>query len=336
MTKNNGANAPKGSARPEKAHALLPALQPLGAELVFLIVLEACMNCMTAFRDAMLAAFGRLDWLPISDGKIHRFHVPGDKPGSRNGWYVLWLDGIAAGCFGSWRTGSKIPWSSRELVDPREVELKRQRVEQVRRQWEAEQHQRQQAAAEHANRLWRNARRADPAHPYLATKGCRPHGLRQLRDVLLVPLYHAGKLVNVQRIGPDGTKRFLSGGKVKGCYSPLGIIVARQPLYFCEGWATGATIHEETGQPVACAMYAGNLLAVGEYLQCRHPEAMLIAAGDDDRQTEGNPGRTAALKAATALGCDLVLPQWPTDAPPTLSDFNDLANWRTAQWQHTR
>lgn len=284
------------------------------------------------FRDAMQASYGPLEWVPVPDGTLRRFHVPGDKAGTCNGWYVLHLDGIAAGAYGSWKdAGTWHQWSSREPANPLEAEQVRQRIEQARRQREAEQHQRQQAAAEYAARLWRDARRADPGHPYLAAKGSRPYNLRQRGDVLLVPLYHGGELVNLQRIGADGDKRFLSGGRVKGCYSPLGVIASGQPLYLCEGWATGATLHAETGHPVACAMNAGNLLEAGRHLQRRHPEAVLIVAGDDDRQTEGNPGRTSAIKAAAALGCGLVLPEWPTNAPATLSDFNDLRQWREAQ-----
>ena len=288
------------------------------------------MDCVTAFRDELQSVFGPLEWMPQADGGIHRFRVPGDRPGSHNGWYVLFPDGIASGCFGSWKAGSSHTWSSREPANPLEAEQVRQRIEQARQQREAEQHQRQQQAADYAARLWRDARRADPGHPYLAGKGCRPHTLRQRGDVLLVPLYHSGELVNLQRIGADGDKRFLSGGRVKGCYSPLGIIAAGQPLYLCEGWATGATLHAETGHPVACAMNAGNLLEAGRHLQRRHPEAVLIVAGDDDRQTEGNPGKTAAIVAAAGLGCGLILPPWPADAPPHLSDFNDLRQWREA------
>ncbi len=288
------------------------------------------MDCVTAFRDELQSVFGPLEWMPQADGGIHRFRVPGDRPGSQNGWYVLFADGIASGCFGSWKAGSSHTWSSREPANPLEAEQVRQRIEQARQQREAEQHQRQQQAADYAARLWRDARRADPGHPYLTAKGCRPYNLRQRGDVLLVPLYHGGELVNLQRIGADGQKRFLSGGRVKGCYSPLGIITAGQPLYLCEGFATGATLHAETGHPVACAMNAGNLLEAGRHLQRRHPEAVLIVAGDDDRRTEGNPGKTAAIVAAAGLGCGLILPPWPADAPLHLSDFDDLRQWREA------
>jgi putative DNA primase/helicase len=286
------------------------------------------MDGVIQFRDALQTAYGPLDWLPEPDGTIRRFHVAGDKQGSLNGWYLLFLDGIASGCFGSWKAGTSHTWSSRKPVDRLETQLINQRIEQAKRQREAEQHQRQQAAAENAKRLWRDARRADPAHPYLVAKGIKPHVLRQSGDVLLVPLTYGGQLVNIQRIKPDGDKRFLFGGMVKGACSVLRIIASGKPVYLCEGMATGVTINEETGAAVACAMNAGNLLPAGQRLQRQHPDAVLIVAGDDDRMTHGNPGRTAAIKAAAVLGCGVVFPDWPANAPQTLTDFNDLRQWQ--------
>lgn len=288
------------------------------------------MDCVSAFRDALQASYGPLNWLPVADGTIRRFHVPGDKAGTLNGWYVLHLDGIASGAFGSWKAGGSHTWSSRKPADPFEADLIARRIEQARRQREAEQHQRQQAAAIEAQRQWDASAPADPRHPYLIAKGCQPHGLRQLGGVLLIPLYLGRQLVNLQRIYPDSTKRFMPGGRVKGCYSPIGRLEPGQPLYVCEGWATGATIHEAKGAAVACAMNAGNLLEAGDYLRRAYPENPLIVAGDDDRQTEDNPGRTSAIKAAAALGCGLVLPPFPAGAPIELSDFNDLRQWREA------
>jgi putative DNA primase/helicase len=288
------------------------------------------MDCVSLFRDALQSTFGPLNWRPIADGSIHRFRVPEDKPGTLNGWYLLFVDGIASGAFGSWKAGESHTWSSRKPADRMEAQLITQRIEQAHRQREAEQQQRQQAAAEYAQRLWRGAGSADPAHPYLKAKVVPAFALRQSGGQLLVPLTRDGQLVNIQRIRPDGAKRFLAGGMVKGTCSPLGSITAGQHLYLCEGWATGATLHAATGAAVACAMNAGNLLAAGQRLQRQHPDAVLIVAGDDDRQTAGNPGRTAATTAAAALGCGLTFPDWPTHAPLTLSDFNDLRQWREA------
>ncbi|WP_423359074.1 toprim domain-containing protein [Pseudomonas citronellolis] len=305
MKIKNGALAPTGSACPEKVEIL--------------------------FREALQGAYGALDWRPLADGAIHRFHVPGDRQGSCNGWYVLFGDGTPAGAFGSWKAGEVHHWSSRGEVTALEVEQMRQRIEQARRQRDAEQHQRQQQASEYAGWRWDNARRADPAHPYLQAKRIRSYGLRQHRDELLVPLYLDGALVNLQRIGADGGKRFLRGGRITGCYSPLGSITPGRRLYVCEGWATGASIHESSGNPVACAMNAGNLKPVAMALRAKYGDLVeLVIAGDDDRQTLGNPGRTSATAAALAAGALVTFPDWPDDCPPTLSDFNDLTCWRLA------
>lgn len=278
------------------------------------------------FSDALQSVFGPLDFLPVPDGAIHRFRVPDDKPGTLNGWYILYLDGIASGAFGSWKTNGSSVWSSRAPVDYREAEQVRQRIEQARQQREAEQRKRQLDTATLAQRWWRDARRVDPGHPYLTAKGIRSHSLRQRNDELLVPLYAGGVLANLQRIAPDGGKRFLFGGRVKGTYSPLGRITPGRPLCICEGWATGATLHEN-GYTVACGMNSGNLKPVALALKAEHHSIEIIIAGDDDRRTEGNPGRTAANAAAIAVGGLVAFPDWPNSAPDTLTDFNDLYRW---------
>ncbi|WP_144572227.1 toprim domain-containing protein [Azomonas agilis] len=280
-----------------------------------------------AFKDALEAAFGRLDFVPMMDGHFHRFRVPEDKSGTRNGWYVGFLDNIASGAFGSWKLGQTGTWSSRQPADPIEAELIQQRIEQVKAQRQAEQQQRHQQAAEKARGIWQRALLANPNHAYLVAKKVSAYGLRQRGNTLLVPLIHNGQLVNLQFIQPDGCKRFLSGGQVKGCYSPMGVIAQGKPLYLCEGWATGATLHQYTGCPVACAMNAGNLLPAGQQLKARYPDLALIVAGDDDRLTDGNPGRMKANAAALALSAELVFPNFPADAPLSLTDFNDLALW---------
>jgi putative DNA primase/helicase len=285
------------------------------------------------FRDALQAVYGVLDWMPEPDGHIHRFRVPEDKPGSLNGWYVLYLDGIASGAFGSWKAGSASTWCSREPVDAREAAQIRERVELARRQREAEQRQRHERAAAKANNWWRNARRASPDHSYLVAKGVRSHGLRQRGAELLVPLYLDGQLVNLQRIAPDGEKRFLFGGRIKGTYSPLGIIEPDSVLCICEGWATAASLHQHGGYVVAAAMNAGNLLPAATALRARYPDQPIVIAGDDDRLTDGNPGRAAANTAAAAVGGQVAFPDWPEGTPDDLTDFNDLANWKLAHVQ---
>ncbi|WP_095068331.1 toprim domain-containing protein [Pseudomonas sp. Irchel 3A18] len=223
-------------------------------------------------------------------------------------------------------------------------EQRRQVDQDQRRQFELEhralklrsqrlQEEKNREAARQATELWRMARPADGLHAYLVAKGVRPHLLRQMtQGRLIVPLCDDGRLVNLQTIMPSSEKRFLPGGRVQGCYSPLGKFTAGSRLYVCEGWATGATLHQNTGCPVVCAMNAGNLKAVALAMRERYGEDVdLVIAGDDDRQTLGNPGRTAACSAARATGAQVTFPEWPDDAPPDLSDFNDLYLWLFGQ-----
>ena len=284
-----------------------------------------------ALKDAPEAASGRRAPVPVMDGSLHRFHVSGDKSGTRNGWYVGFLDHIASGAFGSWKAGQTGTWCSRQPADPIEGEQVRQRIEQAKAQRHAEQQHRHQQAAEKAQGIWQRAQPANPSHAYLVAKQVPAYGLRQRGHTLLVPLYANGQLVNLQFIQPDGSKRFLSGGQVKGTYSPIGRMLPGKPSYLCEGWATGATLHQHTGCPVACAMNAGNLLPAGQQLKARYPDLALIVAGDDDRLTEGNPGRTKAIEAAATLGALVLFPEWPQGTPDHLSDFNDLLCWQKAQ-----
>jgi phage/plasmid primase-like uncharacterized protein len=100
-----------------------------------------------------------------------------------------------------------------------------------------------------------------------------------------------------------------------------------------EGYATGASIHEATGLPVAVAFHAGNLEPAATALRDAHPDARIIIAGDNDhhrpRETgpngrpKPNVGRDAAEKAANAVGGFALLPQF--DAEDRGTDWNDLA-----------
>lgn len=183
-----------------------------------------------------------------------------------------------------------------------------------------------------AQAIWHSSIPANDKQPYLVKKRIPAFGSRANRDRLVIPLHHQGKIANLQFISAEGEKRFLSGGRVVGCYSPIGNITKGKPLYICEGWATGATIHLDTGAPVACALSAKNLEAVAIAFRERLGDNFeLIIAGDDDRANPDNPGRNGANQAALTTGSLLTFPQWPEGAPPSLTDFNDLYVWLLKQ-----
>ncbi len=275
------------------------------------------------FRGAILAAGLNPPDEIHPDGTLHRF--PGNgRRGDNSGWYVLHTDGVPAGAFGCWREGFTQDWCSKtpDTMTQAEREAHRQRVAAMRQQREADTAERQQQAAQTAATRWQVATPVT-AHPYLTAKGVNAYGLRLEGEGLLIPMRDAaGTLHSLQVIDPGGGKRFQSGGRVKGCYHPIG-----KPdgvLIVCEGYATGASIHEATGHAVAVAFNAGNLLEVAQALHGKYPALRLILAADDDWRTDGNPGMTKAKEAAQAVDGGLAIPTFPADRPDKATDFNDL------------
>ncbi len=257
------------------------------------------------------------------DGKLHRFASNG-KRSDDAGWYVFHDDGIPAGAFGDWRTGVSETWRQDigRTLSPQEEAAQRARVDAMRREREAEDARRKAEAREKAATIWRLATLAPDEHVYLLGKGVKAHGLRVHAEALVVPMGDGEKLHSLQFIAGDGEKRFLSGGRVSGCYFPIGKPEA--VLCIAEGYATGASIYEATGYAVAVAFNAGNLLPVVRELRAKFPELRLIVCADDDAMTPGNPGLTKAREAARAVGGVLAAPHFVGKRPKGATDFNDL------------
>ena len=279
-----------------------------------------------AFKSALIKELAAAP-ATIEPGPILRFDDPKGKRGNLACFCQLFSDGHPAGYFGNWRTGFYQTWVYGGVSSMTSAERQRFSIQiaRAKQQREKERAERQQQAQEKALYLWEQASTAKPEHPYLMKKQVSPHNLRQLGTVLLVPLYVNAQLANLQRIYPNGDKRFLSGGRITGAYSVIGSHPNTERVYMCEGWATGATIYQQTQCPVLCAMNAGNLKPVAAQLRAAMPDSRIIIAGDDDRETEGNPGATKAIEAAQHIGGEVIFPQWPPDAPASLTDFNDLA-----------
>lgn len=259
-----------------------------------------------------------------ANGSIIRFHVEGDHRGARNGWAVLFDDATGAGgAFGHWRTGSTGTWrAGRGKLSPTDAARCREAIAAAKRQHDAKRAKVMHAAAERALRIWAQAAAADPAHAYLIRKRVQPHGVRQLDRRLVIPLRDADhKLWSLQFIAPDGTKRFLPGGRKAGCYYAIGKVdTTHRVLCIAEGFATAASIHEANGQPVAVAFDCGNLEAVARALRAKYPDAAIKVCADNDAGTPGNPGLTHAKAAARSVGGYVAIP------PAGFCDFNDAAN----------
>lgn len=274
------------------------------------------------FRDAIQAAGLSPPDVIESDGKLRRFASNG-KHGDDAGWYLMYGDGIPAGSFGDWRTGLAQTWRADigRTPTPAEEAAHLARIERARREREADDAARKTAAASNALSIW-NAAKPVTSHPYLSRKQVKAYGLRVKDDRLIVPMRDGGEIHSLQFIDADGEKRFLTGGRVKGSYHSIG--KPDRVLCVCEGFATGATIHEATGHAVAVAFNAGNLEPVTMALRAKFPALQLIVCADDDAQTPGNPGLSKATAAAKSAGALLAIPDFGANRPEGASDLNDL------------
>ena len=284
------------------------------------------------FRDAIIGAGLTPPDEIVPDGKLHRFASNG-KRADDSGWYVLHGDGIPAGSFGDWRTGLSETWRHNigRPLTPVEAAEHKARIEAARRLRDEEDQRRKADASEQAALILAESGPCS-GHPYLTRKGVKAvPGLKIHRDGrLIVPMRDSsGKLHSLQTIDDSGDKRFLPGGRAKGCYFSIG--KPNGELCIAEGLATGLSIHEATGQAVAIAFNAGNLVDVAKALHTKYPDLTLIVCADDDHLTPGNPGITKATEAARSVGGLLAVPAFGNDRPEKSTDFNDLAQLQGAE-----
>lgn len=277
------------------------------------------------FLDAIAGAGYVAPTKLIADGELHRFSSNG-KPNDDSGWYVLHTDYLPAGSFGCWRDGQTHTWRADIGRDysPDEQLFMRERMEAQRQKREAEKEVRQKEAKLRARNLWATAMLAG-GHEYLTRKGIKTHGVKRHGNELIVPVRQGNEITSLQFISPDGDKRFLSGGKVQGGYYSLGNPKDAPALCVCEGFATGASINEATGLPVAVAFNAGNLVPVAQAMRSLFPDLPIVVCADDDYLTEGNTGIAKAKQAAQSVGGCVAIPQFGVNRPEKATDFNDLA-----------
>ena len=259
----------------------------------------------------------------IGDGQIHRFHMPDEKRNRKSGWYVYHSNGhYSHGVFGDWRSGSCHRWTAKNPteMDPKErkyFERERRRLDCLRKE---EEQRRQTEAARRAWNVWKAAEEADPDHDYLQAKGVDAYGLRQNHSGLLVPVTDVELgLHGIQYISKAGEKTFMPGTAKKGHFHALRCLTLDVVLV-AEGYATAATLYEATGLPSVCAFDAGNLGSVCKAIHAFYHPPRIVVCGDNDRATDGNPGRTAAKRAAKAVGGKVAIPEFGNVAG---SDWND-------------
>lgn len=150
-------------------------------------------------------------------------------------------------------------------------------------------------------------------HPYLAGKGFPDlTGFVASDSRLVIPLCtEQGDITSLQFITDRGAKKFLQGGRVRGCCHRIG---RGREIWVCEGYATGLSLQQALqlmGRrvSVAIAFSAGNIPAVVETFRDITSRIFVIA----DNDVKSDAGRKAAEKTRCRW--------W---MPPLAGDANDL------------
>lgn len=246
----------------------------------------------------------------VVDGRMHRY---GPK---KRAWYVAYeylaRNGrrYVSGAYGYWglieSTKIRTDWSG---VDQEEQQRLREAAVQRESDERAKRERLARFAAQRALSQWNAARARLPdgeSCPYLQAKGVAPaNGLRFLADgTLLVPMVrydvsedqakdpaYSGprRLAGLQKIAPDGAKRFNKGMAKEGTACRLG----RKPkdgetILIGEGLATVLSVLEalDRSHTAFVAFDAGNLLPVARIVRGLYPNSPILFLADDDAYLE--------------------------------------------------
>jgi len=274
------------------------------------------------------------------DGQFHTADLTDDHKGKNDGRIKIFSD-RQGGIVWNHKSGEKKSFFLNSEPGKPAQPIDRKRIKREQSKRKAEEAARQDKAARRALAIWQAATPAPIDHPYLIRKQVKPHGLRcgqwqrvitvddgqrktlTIDNALLLPLFNeSGEIRSLQAIFPekhqiiDRDKDFLPSGGLAGLFWWIG--AKTDTVLICEGFATAATLHEETGHRVYMAFTANNLLAVGRIVREKLPKAEIIFCADNDTQTPGNPGLTKAEEAAIEVDGLIAV-------PPIYGDFNDLA-----------
>jgi putative DNA primase/helicase len=297
------------------------------------------MTTLDSARVQMLAA-GMPEFPPGHPVVTDRIIRYGTK---KRAWYILrelvLRSGkvVVVGAFGIWGRldPQKIDIDWQGFSDEERAETKR-KDEEAERKRANKAEERAHLAANRAQQQWNAARWGGEA-PYLKRKGVSPQkGLRHFADgTLIVPMidYLANPPVlrGMQKIAPDGSKRYSSGMAKAATMCRFGKPRDGDPLFVVEGVATGLSVREalvsdEGKTPtVFVAFDCPNLASAGRALRKLFPSSPIVFCADDDWQTEGNPGKTKALEISGEVRNSTVCwPVWEGERESGWTDFNDL------------
>ncbi len=266
----------------------------------------------------------------IMDGQIHRVPLIGKPQGKKDGAYCGFLDGVPNGWTQNYVTGEKSKFIASGVKLTAE-EKAQQQAEFAQKQQEREEKRKLEhdKVAKKAVEIIMYAKKTGAEeHNYIKNKGIQPYNALQNDKgqlVISIENINSGETRGVQFINEDGTKQFLSGMEKKGNFAFLNTENKDfSKVLLCEGYATGASLHEATKLPVAIAFDAGNLEPVAQaiYNKCK---SEIIICADNDQYKDINVGLEKAQEAAKAVNGKVCVPMFTSkEKEKKLTDFNDL------------
>jgi len=259
----------------------------------------------------------------ILDGKVHRFNYQSKK----DGWYIGHKnhsektgEEFHVVEFGSWKTSEKYQYKTVRKYTASEKktferQIKKSQIEQKQLKKECNLESSTEAAT-----LWDQYGSDNTRSRYLINKqipqlyGCKTIMTRSGRGVLVPCKDIEGKLWGVQTIFPDGTKMFMPGQRVEGCFYVINnssddfSFSDVDVIYLCEGFSTGASIYQSINSPVVCCFNAGNLIHVARAIKNKFGHLSIVICGDNDEI-----GIEKAEKAASEVLGSVVFPRFKND-----------------------
>jgi phage/plasmid primase-like uncharacterized protein/KaiC/GvpD/RAD55 family RecA-like ATPase len=296
---------------------------------------KSLQDCISEAIQAMASYELNVQNIKIGVG-IVRFAI---NKKDKDGWYVFnYDDGVLFGAFGNHKISSvdQINFTSRSYhqlspVQQHEINL---RIKQRQEEMERLRIENHEFVAGKALELM-NTPIEHFTHKYINSKQVNIyHNLRNIDNTLFIPLWdYTGKLWNWQKIYFDEStgrfeKRYFkptedASGRKHGCFYPVD--GKDDIILICEGYSTGATLHEKTGQTIICAMDSGNILPVVKDLRKnpRFTQSRFIICADNDysSDTKAQERITNTLNEWKQYAEVVMPPKGATSG----YDFNDMA-----------
>ncbi len=162
-----------------------------------------------------------------------------------------------------------------------------------------------------ARKYWVKLAEADNNHQFLKDRKIEAFGLRQNEKVLFLPARDGtGSITTLMGIAPDGRSRFMKGGKVIGSSYRIGDVRPHEYVFFCEDFASAATIHMATQAAVVVVLANWNFMPVVKCYQHNLKTGLMIMADAADPDGERDLNEKSAYQVIQGMGCKLIRPMF--------------------------